>query len=157
MNKHIWFFMLLIPTLIYPSDEDEDDFVALLCNENHHAHDNMNALERLKYLYSNHNIAYIKWISSDKEKHAIVARYRRYDKNSGDRFVVLTKNLENGDTMVRSTKEVLHDTGEAQVIECEAEAQIVSELKRDLALFEVRFDDHKDRHYYCWQESDDSQ
>lgn len=156
MKKYIWVFILLISTFIYPSEhEDDDDFLALLCNEDHHAHDDMNALERLRFMYSYHNIAHIKWTFYDKNKYAIVARYRLYDRDSGDRFIALTKYLENGDIMV-CAKKILHNT-EAEVVACEADPLIVSELKRDIALFEVRFDDHKDRHYYCWQESDDSQ
>jgi hypothetical protein len=160
MKKCIWIFILLIPTLLYSSDHNEnDDFAALLSGTDTHAYDNMEALEALRVLYSARRMRYIKGVSFDKDKNAIIARKRSYAKDgSQEWFISITKYLDQDSQEIKSITKVIDPTTDCFREEvCHPDRVALSELRRAIALFEIRFEQNSERHHYYWQEFSDNE
>jgi uncharacterized protein (DUF2344 family) len=160
METCIWIFILLIPTLLYSSDQEGDDaFAALLSGVDTHAYDNMDALEALRVLYSARRMRYIKGVSFDKDKNAIIARKRSYAKDgSQEWFVSITKYLDQNRQEIKSTTKIIDTVADCFREElCRPDGIVLSELKRAITLFEIRFEQNSERHHYYWQEFSDNE
>lgn len=158
MNKYIWIFILLISSVYASDHETEEDFAALLSGKDTHAYDNMEALDALRVLYGARKMQCLKGVSFDKERNAIVARKRSYAEDGlRERFVSITKYRDSGNQEIKSTiKSIDVSTGSFHEEDCPPDSSSLSGLRRDIALFEVRFENNRARHYYYWEEFGDS-